>query len=234
MSLEVKSQVGDEALMTGDKPPHAVDINTDVNDEKPLEQEQVVKPAQTQPLYFNGRKFDSVDQMSSYMYEQDLRYKELERRIAQPVQQQAPTEKPIEEILFEDPSQAVKIIEERIINKVRGDISQQDVQRKAWESFYNSNPDLKGNEDLVRFKSQELYNSLRDRPQDEALKIVANETRSLIQKIRGTQTTEQKLGSGPAIVAGSSGSTPARTTVQPSAPLTFSEQIKKFQRRGTK
>lgn len=225
-------EVNQEAAVMEGNPPQQVDIVTPEEENNAPAPEATRDQPQAQPVYFNGKKFNNTEELMGYMSEQELRYQALNNQISKAPD--APTEKKIEDIWFEDPSTAIKMIREDIKKEIFSGIEQKDSARSAWNKFYDEYSDLKGQEDLVKFKTQELSGEIRNLNDHEAGKRIASEVRSMIQKIRGTETREQNLPSGPAKMAGASGSTPARAQAQPTAPISFAEQVKKFQRRGTK
>lgn len=220
----------EQDVMTGEVPydqnpaPDAV--------EQPQQQEPVVetKPA-SEPLYFNGRKFNDLQEVSSYMSEMQGRMQALESQVAKPEPEE---EISPDQIIFEDPAKAIKLIEERVEKRIYSALDSKDAEKNAWKQFFEANPDLKGQEDLVKFKAQTMWNSLKNERPDVALGKIATEARQMIQKIRGNPTKETVLPSGPAITAGASGSPAARASVQPNAPMSFAEQMRKFQARGRK
>ena len=87
----------------------------------PVEQKQ-----EQSPIYLGGKKFNSVEELAEYT--QQLEASKYTQPV-QPVQQSATTEKPLSELLFEDPEKALQVHEQRVIQKLKAEEAQRNNER---------------------------------------------------------------------------------------------------------
>ena len=124
------------------------------NVETPQEQapEEQAKPEvnESAPIYLGGKKFNNVDELAAYTakLEQDNRIAASSLQ-TKPVQTQA--EKPLSELIFEDPEKALAIHEQKVIQKLKAEEAQRASEQKFWTDFYKENKDLSDDSELVQF-----------------------------------------------------------------------------------
>jgi hypothetical protein len=182
--------------------------------------------AEQAPIYLGGKKFNSVEELAEYTQQLEA------SKFTQPVhhvQQQTTTEKPLSELLFEDPEKALQVHEQRVIQKLKAEEDQRNNERKFWVSFYNENKDLHEYQDIVQFAMNKHWDELSKLHPDQAQKKIADYTRKTILKFKGGQETTKELPSGVAKAGPSTTqSAPAVTESRPAA-VDFVSQVRKIQ-----
>jgi hypothetical protein len=193
---------------------------------------------QTGPLFLGGRRFNSPQELQNYLEDQDRKVAHLENQVRSqtvPTPQAQPLQDiKISELLFEDPETALRIVEERAEKRVFQKLEKIDSEKETWNNFYSENRDLVPYKDIVEQKMQQNWAHLKDKSIRESLPELAKLARARVLEIRGSQGgTSERLPSGPAITAGSSGAPPPQVTVT-NTPVDFASQIRKMQSRGRK
>jgi hypothetical protein len=177
------------------------------------------------PIYLGGKKFNSVEELAEYTQQLEA------TKYTAPVQQQQPvaTEKPLSELLFEDPEKALQVHEQRVIQKLKAQEEQKNRETQFWSTFYSENKDLSDHQDVVNFAMNKHWDELSRLHPEQAQKKIADYTRKTILKFKGGQETTKELPSG-AAKAGPSNtqSAPAVTESRPAA-VDFVSQLRKIQ-----
>src|SRR5690606_33600140 len=93
--------------------------------------------------------------------------------------------------MFSNPKEWAKKLKEEVRTEVRQELNQKDATQKFWSDFYEKNPDLRNAERIVQSITAERWNDLKNRPVEEAAKILAQESRTAVEKIRGTTKTKE-------------------------------------------
>ena len=186
------------------------------------------------PMYFNGRKFNSMDEWAEYTnsLEERTRVKETTVEEIQNPKKDLAYEKKLSDLMFEDPDRYTEEVQARAetaaLKRLEGRLN----EKQAWESFFKAYPDMIGNEDLVDLTVSKLSKD-KDFQRMEtsmAAKVVATQTRKRISQIRGTTGETATLPSGKALTAGG-GANPLRTVAKPKETTNFVAQLKKYQKR---
>lgn len=212
-----------------------------------------VEPAPAAKIRIGTKEFATPD--DAYKYAQELEIARAQDqgfiegiKSAKP-EAEVPAEKSIdeqvEEIIFEDPKKAIKLLRESIkkeleqstdtkITAKEKQIEAQATLRQEWNNFYDSNKDLVGQQDYVNYILQTNYAELGPLPTAKAFPILAAKVRTGLKAYRDGSGNETELPAGPARVASGSGTSPVKVAVD--APeenkLDFITQIKKHGRRA--
>lgn len=200
----------------------------------PAEGSSAVPQSQTpaSPVIFAGKVFNTSAEALAYANQLELARQAQPQVPAAAAPGNPQAEPEVADVLFEDPKTAIKILKDQIRNEVRQEISVEDTRKKTWDDFYQKHPDLRGFEDVVEFVQSKNWNTLRELPVAQGLPQVAKMAREHLSRIRGSANVGEKLPSGPAVVAGSSGA-PAPSLPQPKAqPTTFVDELKQMRRRN--
>jgi len=136
--------------------------------------------------------------------------------------------------IFEEPDLVLAEQSDRILERVRAEQRTVDENKKFWDDFKRTNPDLVGNElvvDAVLAREQSM-GTLKNMTRDQAAPILAAKARQELSKIRNVSSGGQALPSNPAMVAGSSGASAPRTQVTQQAPTNFVSELRGMRKRG--
>lgn len=204
-----------------------------LNKEEPQVQskEEPKEPAKEQskeqaPIYLGGKKFNSVEELAEYTQQLEA------SKYSQPIQQYQPQpqqEKPLSELIFEDPEKALQIHEKRVIQKLKAEEEQKTKELHFWESFYRENKDLADHQDIVQFSMNKNWDELSRLHPDQAQKKIADYTRKTILKFRGSSETTRELPVGTAKAGPTNTQSAPRVEESRPAPVDFVAQLKKIQ-----
>jgi hypothetical protein len=187
------------------------------------------KPQQA-PIYLGGKKFNSVEELADYTAKLEATKYQQAQPMAAPVSQASNTDKPLSELIFEDPEKALQIHEQRVIQKLKAEETARKNEQAFWTDFYNKNKDLESENDLVQFVVQKHMSELAHLHPDQAAEKIADYSRKTVVRFRGAQETTKPLPSGAARTGpASTQSAPAITENRP-APVDFVSQLKKIQK----
>ena len=178
------------------------------------------------PIYLGGKKFNSVEELAEYT--QQLEASKYTQPVQQ-VQQTAGAEKPLSELLFEDPEKALQVHEQRVIQKLKAEEAQRNNERKFWDTFYSDNKDLSEHQDIVQFAMNKHWDELARLHPDQAQKKIADYTRKTILKFKGGQETTKELPSGVAKAGPSNTQSAPTVTESRAAAVDFVSQLRKIQ-----
>jgi len=99
-----------------------------------------------------------------------------------------------DELLFKDPKAAMKLHGERVAKEVKRDLTRQyesdQSNTRFWNSFYQNNPDLKDDHDLVTATLNKHFNDIGSMRSDLAQEKLADLTRARIMKYSGKSGVE--------------------------------------------
>lgn len=232
--METQTAQGETTEQTGVLA-HGSPFATQTKEEAPATSDQNTQteaPKQKE-IYLGGRKFSSLEEVIQYTAQLETEKKRLEQykpsQTQQEILQTANTPK-IEDLLFEDPASAIKLIKEDAKKEVLGMIDKQKKHEQVWNKFFSDYPDLKGQEILVNAYQNQLWEEIADLPPSEGLSKVALKVREKISDLRKGSAVSEDLRSGGATVAsGSSG--PGTTVTTRVAPTSFVDQLRKYQKR---
>lgn len=187
-------------------------------------------PVSTTPVIIGDRVF--TDQEAALKYANDLateRQKYITSLNA-PAPVAAPTNNkvPLHQLMFEDPEAYERELRASIKNEIRSETQQVDTNKAIWDGFYRDHKDLQGLEDAVELQRTKHWNQLQGLPVDQGLKFLAAQTRSYVANIRGNANPGERVNSGPAPVAGATGTPAPRIEVQAQRPSTFMDELKDF------
>lgn len=137
--------------------------------------------------------------------------------------------------LLTNPDQVIEKLAEKVIAKVDKRSQDQSEFKRAWDGFYEANSDLADFKDIVSLKAKELRAKWAkekiDPPWAEGSKQLAEATRAVIKRIRGSESEVEEVGNSKAVVASSSGSPAPRKAGKNDAPSAngFAGQIQRMQ-----
>lgn len=183
-------------------------------------------------VVIGDRIFTSQEAALEYARELDAQRKLTAQQA--PIVQAPVAPKPqvkVSDLLFEDPETAVKLLEDQIEDKIEKKNQAKQFEQNLWRDFYDKHPDLKGFEEAVEFQKAKHWGQIANVPIHQSLPYLAQQTRSYLSKVRGSAHSGEKLTSGPAMVAGSSGATPPPVQAAPNKPSSFIDEVKALGRR---
>lgn len=224
-------KTNEEPIITGG--PVDGDIKAD---ETPKKEESFVYEG------LGGKKITDPKELANYAKE--LEAKAVEAQLAKersstyqptmtaPVEEKKTDEDNIEDLLFQDPKKAIQLIEERAERRVKSMLDQKDATQKFWTDFYTENPDLKSYDRVVQLITREKWNEVANIPLTEAKKRLVDESRKMINSIKGEEGTKTVVNRTSASTLGSSGEQLPRVAVPQEGAGSFCDEIKKFQRRA--
>lgn len=184
------------------------------------------------PIYLGGKKFNNVEELAIYTQKLEME-KSVQAEAAPAASKRAAqaVEKPISELIFEDPEKALELHEQRVIQKLKAEENRAKSEQAFWTDFYSKNNDLSADDDIVQFVVQKHMGELGHLHPDQASEKIAEYSRKALSRFRGAQETTKALPSGQAKAGPSNTqSAPAVTESRP-ATVDFVSQLKKIQRR---
>lgn len=220
-----------------------------VEPEAPKANEPAKEEAPKKQYRLAGKMFDSQDEALAYAEELAIQSREEEAALAaikaaqEANKPQAPVktlEDEVEEILFENPKEAIKKLREGIKAELARENNearkQQDLvthQKKVWDDFYSEladkHPDVGWNRELAEFYTAKVQNQIMDIPIPKAQELIASKMREAFKmsKEKGAKVTELTNTSG--VVASPSSPVAQQTEkTQESPALDFISQVRKM------
>lgn len=197
------------------------------------ESSAVESVAQAQPIYLGGKKFNNVDELAAYtsqLEQEKVRAQYAGATYAQPAVQQQ-VEKPISELIFEDPEKALELHEQRVIQKLKAQEQAKQNETQLWNKFYSDNQDLSDDKELVEFVLNKNWDNLRALHPDQAMGKLAELTRKTLSKYRPSNEKKQELPSGVAKTGPTATQSAPVIQEKVAAPVDFVTQLKKIQKR---
>ena len=141
------------------------------------------------------------------------------------------------DLMFENPTEAIKMIETRAVEKATSTIKQstetQTAKDQAWSKFYEDNKDLVTHKKYVDFYLNENWGTLGPMQPDKALQKLAEITKEGLNDIVKSMRPEEVLSSEGAQVTSTSGEPVTQVAVQKQK-LDFTQQIRKLNKRELK
>jgi hypothetical protein len=137
--------------------------------------------------------------------------------------------------LLTDPDNVINEITQKVIAKVDKRSQDEIEYKQLWNKFYDENPDLSDFKDIVNLKAKELRSvwakEKKDPPWSEGQKTLAEAVRTMIKRVRGSESDVEEVGNSKAVIASSSGNSAPRSSVKgdSAASKNFADQIQKFQ-----
>lgn len=192
--------------------------------EQPAEVAAETKKEQA-PIYLGGKKFNSVEELAEYTQQLEIS-KQTQQQTYVPAQT---SEKPLSELLFEDPEKALQLHEQRVIQKLKAQEEQKAREQGFWSSFYSENKDLSEHQDVVQFAMNKHWDELSKLHPDQAQKKIADYTRKTILKFKGGQETTKELPTGTAKTGPSTTQSAPPVTESRPAAVDFVSQVRKIQ-----
>ena len=102
-----------------------------------------------------------------------------------------------DKLVFENPKDAVRLIKEQtrkeIETRIKRDYDADQKKRTFWSDFYQKNPDLKDDKDLVELTMNQNLAELGDLPVEQASERIAELTRERIVRYAGGRRTTKKV-----------------------------------------
>jgi hypothetical protein len=189
--------------------------------------------SQPQPIYLGGKKFSNIDELAAYtsqLEQEKVRAQYAGATYAQPAAQQQ-VEKPISELIFEDPEKALELHEQRVIQKLKAQEQAKQNETQLWNKFYSDNQDLADDKELVEFTLSKNWDSLKALHPDQAIVKLAELTRKTVSKYRPSNEKKQELQSGVARTGPTATQSAPVIQEKAVAPVDFVTQLKKIQKR---
>jgi hypothetical protein len=190
--------------------------------------------AQPQRIVVGDRVFNTTEEALAYADGFAQSQTKLSQQAVPIVPVAAPKTINIGTRIFEEPEQVLAERDEAILERVRSEQRVIEENKKFWDDFKRTNPDLVGNElvvDAVLAREQSM-GTLRNMTRDQAAPILAAKARLELSKIRNVQSGGQALPSNPAMVAGSSGASAPRVQAPQQAPTNFVGELRGMRKRA--
>ena len=202
-----------------------------------VETQAPAQPQESTPVYLGSRKFNSQGELEAYLSELEGRVANTHvnyNNVAPTPAPQAQPEEDISTLMFENPAKYAEVIQNRAYKKVMQDIERKESQDKEWRDFYKANPDLEEFRDAVDFQLNKNWQTIKSQPLAQAKEILAKETRTYLNKLRGKPTGQgTELSSKPTVtVAGSVGGAAKKPVDQAPVVMSFTDQVRKMQRKS--
>lgn len=196
---------------------------------------QAAAPATvTAPVYVGGKKFDNQEQMLSYFSELEARTQAAQVAATPRIEDKDPIEKELSTLLYEDPAAYTKAVMEQAKRDAIREFNTKKEAENAWQTFYEKNPDLKDDKDIVELMYHRESPKLNKMHLDQAMDELAKASRLRLSKLRQIPAGEGKpLHNGPAVTAGATGG-PAVQTPVTQKPMTMAEQLMELHRKRSK
>lgn len=191
-------------------------------EEQVTEQKEESKHA---PIYLGAKKFETVDELARYTSELEQQKNQVSY---QPVVQQS-QEKPISELLFENPEKALELHEQRVIQKLKAEENKKQQEIDLWNRFYSNNKDLSEEREVVEFVLGKNWESLRHLHPDQAMEKLAEHSRGALARFRKAPEKNQELPSGQAKAGPTSARTVPTISEKKAEPVDFVSQLRKIQ-----
>lgn len=142
--------------------------------------------------------------------------------------------------LLTKPEKVIEDLEQKILARIDKRTQDQIEHKRAWDEFYDSNPELVDFKDLVNLKAKELRSKWiqekKDLPWNEASKILAEATKGILKKARGSESSVEEVGGSKAVIVSSSGSPAPRKTGKNDVAQgsSFVEQVQRLQQKSVR
>lgn len=261
--VEVKQETASEpaAEMPGPKDGDTIELATG---SKPVEApvkklEPTMEPIEeivekkTAPIKIAGKEFGSIDEAIQYAEQLEIAsreekafaegYEKAKEGTKEPEPPAKTLDDEVEEMLFENPKEAVKKLREGIqkeifsaYEKMTAEQRQaqmiQQQREQTWNNFYQDNADLADSKDYIDFLLQKNWQTLGMKPADQALKELADLARKGLRLSKEASLPKTELQSKPAMMAGAStGATPQAQAPTDNEKIDFISQITKLRKR---
>lgn len=246
---EQPTHVGTEMFNQGlEAQPEPIETKMeDVAVEGQAPQVDIPEPKQGK-IRIGTHEFDSLEEATKYANDleaamiQQQAYEQGKADAAP--KEEAPPEKAfeeeMEEMIFQDPKNAVAKIMEKIKNDIRNEYLeaekakeqarvQAETRKKTWDAFYQKNSDLAKSQELVDFVLQRNPELLK-KPADIALAELAQKTRAMINSQRETQLPTQELQSKTVIAPQGGQPSTATKSMPTEKAIDFISQVRKLNR----
>jgi hypothetical protein len=220
---------------------------TQVSEGQAPSTEQPGEASPKQQFLIGDQKFDSIEQAMNYA--QGLEREKLERDAYELGKQEAQPKaepeanpdaefyKKISDLMFENPGEAIRMIEERAVQKAESTITQkseaQRTQEQTWNKFYDGNKDLVAHKDIVDFILERNWDTLGPMQPERALQKLAELTRTKINEVVKSVRPEEVLPEGNTNVTQATGE-PVTVKVPEKQKLDFAQQVRKLNKRELK
>lgn len=205
----------------------------------PHEKEELVGPKDGDPFEEPELEEDEEQEPDPEEEEEDPRDAEiaalksemesLKRQIppAQPAtEDEEEDDSDLEELIFQDPKQALRIHGERIASRVKKELQREYQQdqgtQKFWNDFFEQYPDLKDDRDLVEATLSGNLSRLADMPVQDAIKELGRLTRQRISRYQNRNAKKRPK----AQAEGAGQPAPKRQAPAQDRPKTLSDIIK--------
>jgi hypothetical protein len=227
--MQQQETQGDSTKMFDLPPKEEKPTQTQAAETKPAKSVEEIK--KEGPIYLGGKKFNNVEELAIYTQKLEMTSQAQPAQVQATTKAVANTDKPISELIFEDPERALALHEERVIQKLKAEETRVKGEQQFWTDFYSKNNDLNGESDLVDFVVQKHMGELGHLHPDQAAEKIAEYSRKALVRFRGATETTKALPSGTA-KAGPSNTQSAPAMTESGTPtVDFVSQLRKIQRR---
>lgn len=187
-------------------------------------------------IYLGGRKFNSVEELAAHT--QELQNKaDIADRIQSAINpatgRPVDPEEEIAEMIYTDPKKAIRSIKEMAKQEMRQENAQLADVQNLKAQFYSTNADLANKQELVEFFYGRMEKELANMSIVDATSKLANAVRAKLADWKGEKVATQELSNTTPRVAGAGSGAPSEGTPV-AAPQTMTEQLRAFQKRGTR
>jgi hypothetical protein len=133
-----------------------------------------------------------------------------------------------------NPSKVVEEISDSAVAKLRKSIQDENNAKSAWKTFYTENKDLEAHPELVQMVTNRLHSNWKKEGKvpswEDGKKILAKEVRTLVSKIRASDSDVEAVDTeSKAAVVSSSGNPAPRGVTKPAERKGFVDQIRQLQ-----
>jgi len=194
-----------------------------------VESEKVEESApEATPIYLGAKKFNNVDELAKYTSELEAQKQQAQWVQPQPahvIQQ----EKPISELLFENPERALELHEQRVIQKLKAEEFKKQQEKDLWNRFYTTYKDLSEDKDVVEYVLGKNWENLKTLHPDQAMEKLADYSRNTLSRFRKTSEKSSELPSGQAKAGPTSTRSSGPIVEKKAEPVDFVTQLRKIQ-----
>lgn len=169
------------------------------------------------PKYeLNGKTFSSASEMSQYVADLEKKVLTQPTVVQQTYQPVAKAQvemidgKPIDEVLFENPSKVLNHFRQQVKQEIDLVNSAEANRKNFWDGFYKENPDLNGKQDLVDAFVAKNWASWQTLKVDDFSKAVSSSTRTALKKMGLDKAIEVPNNNAAALSSSGSGAPPAQ------------------------
>lgn len=159
-------------------------LKTKTNEEVVTEEVIIEEvPSATTVFKLGNKVFSSAEEASKYVASlEESKLKEVTAPLLPTVSNAPPKQmidgKPIDEMLFENPTRVVEHITQAAVAAVDAQKAKQEAKTALWNKFYQRNPDLRGKDRIVNSVLAENLKEWNKLSEEDCMKIMAQTARN--------------------------------------------------------